>query len=280
MPDPQIIIISGPNGAGKSTSSSALIPADVPYINADEIAKTLTKGSNANNDMEASRLLLAQWDQFAEERRSFAIETTLASRSLAPKVRRLQEIGYKFQLYYFWLPSPDMAVSRVAERVKLGGHHIPEDVIRRRYEAGWCNFFEIYRSIADNWEVYVNLEDNSSIRVAKGKGTSSYVVLEQTYWQIISGRYSMQAEKVMEPLAEYEAESKDRERRVQQCVRAAILEHKRANNPICIWRDEQVVWLQPDEIEFSDEEIAELDALKAAGAFSTNKPELTQLSKG
>jgi len=241
----------------------------VPYINADEIAKGLNTDPNASKDMEASRLLLAQWEQFADQRRSFAIETTLASRSLAPKIRKLQEIGYEFQLYYFWLPNPEMAVFRVAERVKSGGHHIPEDVIRRRYEAGWRNFFEIYRPIADNWEVYVNLDDNSSVRTAKGKRTSSYVVLNQTYWQIISGRHSMQADKVMEPFADYEAASKDRERRVQKCVRAAILEHKRANNPICIWRDEKIVWLQPDEIEFSDEEIAELDALRAAGAFTT-----------
>jgi predicted ABC-type ATPase len=89
--------------------------------------------------MEASRLLLARWDDFADQRQSFAIETTLASRSRAPKVRKLQELGYEFLLYYFWLPNPEMAVSRVAERVKSGGHHIPEDVIRRRYEAGWRN---------------------------------------------------------------------------------------------------------------------------------------------
>ena len=78
----------------------------------------------------------------------------------------------------------------------------------------------------------------------------------------------MQADRVMEPTVEYDTESRDRERRIGLCVRAAILEHKRANNPICVWRNEQVVWLQPDELEFSEEEIAELDALTAAGTFS------------
>jgi hypothetical protein len=84
----------------------------------------------------------------------------------------------------------------------------------------------------------------------------------------------MQADKIMEPVADYDTASKERERLVQKCVRAAILEHKRINNPICVWRDEKVVWLQPDELEFSEEEIAELDAMRAAGAFTTYQPNI------
>jgi len=276
MSAPQIIIISGPNGAGKSTSSTALVTAGVPYINADEIAKGLHTEGNSSQDMEASRLLLAQWEEYAGKGQSFAIETTLASRSLAAKIRKLQEIGYQFQLYYFWLPNPEMAVARVTERVKSGGHHIPEDVIRRRYEAGWRNFFEIYRPIANYWEVYVNLQTGPSPLVAQGSQQITQTIAEAEFWNIIN-RDTVMPNKVKEPVAEYEPLWKIHERAVGKCVRAAILEHKRINNPIYVWRDENIVWLQPDEIEFSDEEIAELDAMRAAGAFSTTKPELTAM---
>ena len=71
-----------------------------------------------------------------------AFETTLASHLLLPRIRRMQEAGYRFHLYFFWLPSADMAVQRVAARVESGGHHIPEDAIRRRYERGLVNFFD------------------------------------------------------------------------------------------------------------------------------------------
>lgn len=252
---PQIIILSGPNGAGKSTSSPALVPDDIAYINADEIAKGLTDlDKNTSKDLEASRLLLQEWDRYAEQRTSFAIETTLASRSLAPKIRRLQESGYQFQLYYFWLPSPDLAISRVAERVKLGGHNIPEDIIRRRYEAGWRNFFEIYQALANRWEIYANLADKTSILVARGHHSQTKAIDNPTLWRLINKGTSMNENRVMEHIADYDIGAKERERAVQRAVRAALLQHKRAGNPIAIWRDEQVVWIPAEEIDVDEED--------------------------
>ena len=77
---PRLVIVAGANGSGKSTNSLALLPASMPYINADEIAKTLPIDVSTRRDMEASRLLLARWDVMAERGESFAIETTLSSR--------------------------------------------------------------------------------------------------------------------------------------------------------------------------------------------------------
>ena len=143
---PQIVILAGPNGAGKSTAASTLLSQEITFLNADEIAKGLPLSSG--RDVQAGRLLLSRLDDLQAERRDIAIETTLASRTLAPRIERLQRVGYRFNLYFFWLPSPEMAIQRVALRVLSGGHDIPEPVIRRRYAAGLNNFFSLYQPLA------------------------------------------------------------------------------------------------------------------------------------
>ena len=144
---PQIVILAGPNGAGKSTAAAGLLSQEIAFLNADEIAKGLPLSSG--RDVQAGRLLLAQLEELQFQGRDIAVETTLASRTLAPRIERLQREGYRFCLYFFWLPSPEMAIQRVAQRVLSGGHDIPELVIRRRYMAGLNNFFSLYRPLAD-----------------------------------------------------------------------------------------------------------------------------------
>lgn len=110
-------------------------------------------------------------EQEAAQRRSFALETTLASRSLAPKIARLKEQGYRFLLLFIFVPDVALSVERVASRVRLGGHDIPEPTIRRRYAAGIRNFFGLYAPMADRWRVY----DNTSLfypRVIASCGTT------------------------------------------------------------------------------------------------------------
>ena len=103
--------------------------------------------------------MLQQVKRFARAGKDFAFETTLASRSFAPWLVGLQRQSYRVHLIYLWLPSPELAVRRVAERVRLGGHGIPEEVIGRRYERSLNNFFRLYRPIADSWLII----DNSQI---------------------------------------------------------------------------------------------------------------------
>ncbi len=163
----QIIVIAGPNGAGKSTIAVRIVPPSIPFLNADEIAKELTAEETQNKDVMAGRMLLRQMDELETKSASFAVETTLASRSLAPRIARLQKSGYRFSLTYMWVPSPDLSVQRVAERVRRGGHHIPEDVIRRRYAAGLRNIFQIYVPLADRWRLYNNSELGHPVIVAR-----------------------------------------------------------------------------------------------------------------
>jgi len=259
LTEPAIIIIAGPNGAGKSTSAPALVPVGVPYINADEIAKDLTGlPDDARRDFEASRRLLSDWDRYAAESASFAIETTLASRSLAPKIRKLKEIGYLFLLYFFWLPSPDLAVARVEERVRMGGHHIPEDVIRRRYQAGIRNFFEIFRPIADQWLLHSNVEPGQPVLIAEGRSNGQTTVADNHIWRKIVGGSDAMNNIISEPAVSYDAispEARLREKAVIKAICEAVRQHKLAGNPIATWRDGRVVIVQPEDIELDESEI-------------------------
>ena len=135
----QLYIIGGCNGAGKTTASYTVLP-DVleckEFVNADEIARGLSPFNPESMAIEAGRLMLQRIDELLKSRQNFSIETTLATRSYTRLVRRAQEQGYKVNLIYFWLSSPDLAIQRVAQRVRNGGHNIPKEVVIRRYQAG------------------------------------------------------------------------------------------------------------------------------------------------
>ena len=149
---PQIILIAGPNGAGKSTLAPHLLrdSFDLPeYVNADTIAVGLSGFAPEGAAFEAGRVMLERLHSLAEQNRSFAFESTLASRSYARWLTRLKERGYKVHVLLLWLRSPELALYRVKERARTGGHDVPEDVVRSRYLRGIRNFFHLYQPLAD-----------------------------------------------------------------------------------------------------------------------------------
>ncbi len=154
----KLYIIAGPNGAGKTTASLTLLPVlnCTQWVNADEIAKGLSPFAPESVAIEAGRLMLQRIQFLLAHGETFAIETTLATRSYHKLVKQAQESGYKVILLFFYLPSCKIAEERVAKRVKLGGHNIPVDVIGRRYIAGLHNLRDIYIKIVDEWFVYNN----------------------------------------------------------------------------------------------------------------------------
>lgn len=156
---PQIIILAGPNGAGKTTFARNFLPAEAAclrFINADLIAAGLSPFAPEQAAVKAARLMLEEIQSCAARRESFALETTLSGRGYLPMIRAWRRDGYIVRLFFIWLSSADLAVNRVAVRVRQGGHAIPEPVIRRRYRAGWQNFCEYYRDCVDHWAVYDN----------------------------------------------------------------------------------------------------------------------------
>lgn len=166
----QLYIISGCNGAGKTTASYTVLPEVLQckeFVNADEIARGLSPFNPESVAIEAGRLMLHRIEELLKNRENFSIETTLATKSYVRLVRRAQEQGYKVSLIYFWLTSPDLAIQRVAQRVRNGGHDIPKEVVMRRYQAGIDNLFNIYMPGVDYWLLADNSETPRVI-VAEG----------------------------------------------------------------------------------------------------------------
>jgi len=157
---PRLYIISGCNGAGKTTASYSMLPEMLEcseFVNSDEFAKSLSPFHPENASIQASRYMLLKIRYLLKKRSDFAVETTLATRTLLKTVRMAQDAGYSVTLLYFWLNSPELAIERVKARVETGGHNIPEETIRRRYKVGIDYFFHHYAPICDRWI----LADNS-----------------------------------------------------------------------------------------------------------------------
>lgn len=178
MPDdprqPVVLVIAGPNGAGKSTSAPLLVhqAAGIDrYLNADAIARGFSPFQPDLSAVAAGRLMIAHMTDLTRTRQSFAIETTLAGVRLADHLTEMRTNGYRVHLFYLWLPSPDVAVARVSQRVALGGHSIPEETIRRRYSRSLRNLFEIYQPVADSWHVYDNARATPQLIARGGIGT-------------------------------------------------------------------------------------------------------------
>lgn len=156
---PRIIIIAGPNGAGKTTFAREFLPgeAECPvFVNADLIAAGLAPFAPETASIQAGRLMLQELARHFSARTSFAFETTLSGRGYLRQISDWQKAGYRVKLIFLQLASAEEAVARVAQRVQQGGHHIPEDVIRRRFAAGKYNFERLYAPIVDAWALYDN----------------------------------------------------------------------------------------------------------------------------
>ena len=168
---PHIIIIGGPNGAGKSTTAPALLKGTLgvtEFVNADTIAQGLSAFQPEGTAFHAGRVMLERIRFLAKEQMDFAFETTLASLTFAPWIQELKKKGYIFHLVFLWLPNEEFAIARVAERVHMGGHNVPEETLRRRYSKGMGNFFRLYKPLADTWFFYDNSFAGSPKLLASG----------------------------------------------------------------------------------------------------------------
>lgn len=157
--DKKIIIIAGPNGAGKTTFARSFLPreAQLPrFINADLIAAGLSPFAPEAVTIKAGRLMLEEIEQAAQQGESFAFETTLSGLGYRRHIAQWRLHGYRISLFFLTLPSVDIAIARVAERVRQGGHRIAEPVIRRRFITGWHHFEQHYRAAVNDWAVYDN----------------------------------------------------------------------------------------------------------------------------
>ena len=195
MPDfsPNVVIVAGPNGSGKSTAAPSLLRDYLgltEFVNADVIAQGLSGFQAEAVAIRAGRIMQARLRELASQRRDFAFETTLASRSFAPWLRELRDSGYRAHLLFLWLSSPELAISRVAARVQQGGHHVQEETVRRRYRRGLQNFFKLYRPIVDSWTLFDNGSEEGRQQIASYIGGGELHISNVRLWDTIRGQYA------------------------------------------------------------------------------------------
>ena len=182
-----IVILGGPNGAGKTTAAPFVVPRELgirEFVNADEIARGLSPFNVEGVAVAAGRLMLDRMRLLVREGESFAFETTCFGRAHACWVRACKADGWRIILVYLWLRSPQLAIDRVARRVRQGGHHIPEDVVVRRYHTGLVNMRRLYLPLANLAGIY----DNSYYRrtpIAECSPETGLVVHDARLWGTI-----------------------------------------------------------------------------------------------
>ena len=151
----KVVIIAGPNGAGKTTFAREFLPfeAELPvFVNADLIAAGLSPFDPDAAAIRAGRMMLVEIDRHAAAGRSFAFETTLSGHTYLRRIKRWRGAGFSVELIFLSLPSAEDAIARVAIRVRQGGHDVPPEVVRRRFDVGMRNFLDVYRYQVDYWQ--------------------------------------------------------------------------------------------------------------------------------
>lgn len=177
---PNVYIVAGPNGAGKSTFARLFLP-DYAYckefVNADLIAAGLSPFNPESLAIQAGRLMLERIETLARAEVNFGFETTLAGRSHIALLTKLRNEGYRAHLFFLWLPTPELALARVRDRVLSGGHLVPEETVRRRFRRGLSNFFHFYQHLLDTYLIFDNSGDSPRL-VASGIEDQPPIVLD------------------------------------------------------------------------------------------------------
>jgi predicted ABC-type ATPase len=183
----EVILIGGPNRAGKTTTARVLLPeffARYAFLNADDIARGISPQNVEAAALAAGRLLIEKMRTQVRDGRSFAVETTLSGKSYLPLLKSCKEDGWTVSLYYFWLPTPEHSIARVANRVRHSGHSIPDEVIFRRFRVGLWNMRHLYLPLADTAAIYDNSEQRR-ILIADRVSGWPLVMHDQARWSRI-----------------------------------------------------------------------------------------------
>ena len=185
---PTIYIIAGCNGAGKSTSANVILPQFLnckEFVNADSIAAGLSPFQPDTVSFQAGRIMLNRIKELIDQKVTFAFETTLTTKSYINLLKKAKDNRYKIVLFYFWLNSVELALARIEDRVRKGGHNIPNDVVIRRYERSLDNLVNLFIPICDKWYIKDNSNEIYS-EIAKGRFDKPTKIYNIEKWSIIN----------------------------------------------------------------------------------------------
>ena len=242
---PNLFIIAGPNGAGKTTYMGDFLPQEMrcrEFVNADLIAAGLSPFAPDTAAFEAGRIMLRRLRDLFERRRDFSFETTLTGYGYTSLLQEMREAGYRIRLDYLWIPHLDITRARVKQRVRKGGHDIPDEVQVRRFGKGLRLLLEHYRPLVHDWRLYDNTgsephlvaeEQDGVLRVNDASGLASIEAV--TNLRIMTKRPS---DRVEEPaVLESGWETKASMRAMRRAYAKVVLENKAWGLPLIQWRD-------------------------------------------
>ncbi|RXK56185.1 hypothetical protein ESB00_10025 [Oleiharenicola lentus] len=242
---PDLFIIAGPNGAGKSTYVKRFLPEEMrcrEFVNADLIAAGLSPFAPDAVSFQARRIMLNRLRELFESRQSFSFETTLTGYGYTHLLREMKEAGYRIRLDYLWIPNLDITRNRVKQRVRKGGHDIPDEVQQRRFGKGVRLLLEHYRPLVNDWRIYDNTGQNPHLIVSEKDGKlrvsdiSRLVMIEAA--ANIPIMTDKPTDRVEEPqTADYDWETRASMRAMRKAYADVILENLAWGLPVIQWRD-------------------------------------------
>ena len=265
---PNLYIVAGPNGAGKTTYVRDFLPQEMrckEFVNADLIAAGLSPFAADKAAFQAGRIMLERLRELAGRREDFSFETTLSGRAYAGGLRDWRAAGYRIRLDFLWIPHLAITNGRVRQRVRKGGHDIPEDVQARRFQLGIRNLAELYRPLVDWWRLYDNTGRHPHLVAQEKDGVLEVADAARlaTIEETASVRFMA---KPAEPTTEepmpmtFEEETRRSMRAMRRAYARVVLENKTYGLPVIQWRDGVgVVEVPPEQLEPLARRILEVD---------------------
>jgi predicted ABC-type ATPase len=253
---PKLFVIAGPNGAGKTTYARDFLPAEMrcfEFVNADLIAAGLSPFAPGQAAFEAGRIMIRRLRLLLAGRKDFAFETTLSGYGHVALLEEARDAGYRIRLDFLWVESMEVTRERIRERVRKGGHDIPDHVQKRRFGKGPRMLIEFYRPLLDHWRLFDNGGDRPRLiveeenRVLKIADAARLAVIEEKTGTRLAPE--VPPKTVEEPVAPVPgAETRAALRALRRAYARVVLENKAYGLPVIQWREGRGVVKVPAEL--------------------------------